>query len=161
MTESINNKYFTIMSLEQTISKEIMAAMKAKDAVRLAALRNIKKYVIEAKTASAGIDELADADVVKIISKLAKQGADSAAIYTQQNRADLAEEEMAQVRVMQEFLPRPLTAEELAEAVKTIIADLGATSMKDMGRVMGEASKRLAGKADGKDISAKVRELLA
>ena len=124
--ESINNKYFTIMSLEQTISKEIMAAMKAKDAVRLAALRNIKKYVIEAKTASAGIDELADADVVKIISKLAKQGADSAAIYTQQNRADLAEEEMAQVRVMQEFLPRPLTAEELAEAVKTIIADLGA-----------------------------------
>ena len=82
-------------------------------------------------------------------------------IYTQQNRADLAEEEMAQVRVMQEFLPRPLTAEELAEAVKTIIADLGATSMKDMGRVMGEASKRLAGKADGKDISAKVRELLA
>ena len=149
------------MSLEQTISKEIMAAMKAKDAVRLAALRNIKKYVIEAKTASAGIDELADADVVKIISKLAKQGADSAAIYAQQNRADLAEEEMAQVRVMQEFLPRPLTAEELAEAVKTIIADLGATSMKDMGRVMGEASKRLAGKADGKDISAKVRELLA
>ena len=149
------------MSLEQTISKEIMAAMKAKNAVRLAALRNIKKYVIEAKTASAGIDELADADVVKIISKLAKQGADSAAIYTQQNRADLAEEEMAQVRVMQEFLPRPLTAEELAEAVKTIIADLGATSMKDMGRVMGEASKRLAGKADGKDISAKVRELLA
>ena len=149
------------MSLEQTISKEIMAAMKAKDAVRLAALRNIKKYVIEAKTASAGIDELADADVVKIISKLAKQGADSAAIYTQQNRADLAEEEMAQVRVMQEFLPRPLTAEELAEAVKTIIADLGATSMKDMGRVMGEASKRLAGRADGKDISAKVRELLA
>lgn len=149
------------MSLEQTISKEIMAAMKAKDAVRLAALRNIKKYVIEAKTASAGIDELADADVVKIISKLAKQGADSAAIYTQQNRADLAEEEMAQVRVMQEFLPRPLTAGELAEAVKTIIADLGATSMKDMGRVMGEASKRLAGKADGKDISAKVRELLA
>lgn len=147
------------MSLEQTISKEIMAAMKAKDAVRLAALRNIKKYVIEAKTASAGIDELADADVVKIISKLAKQGADSAAIYTQQNRADLAEEEMAQVRVMQEFLPRPLTAEELAEAVKTIIADLGATSMKDMGRVMGEASKRLAGKADGKDISAKVREI--
>ena len=149
------------MSLEQTISKEIMAAMKAKDAVRLAALRNIKKYVIEAKTASAGIDELADADVVKIISKLAKQGADSAAIYTQQNRADLAEEEMAQVRVMQEFLPRPLTAEELAEAIETIIADLGATSMKDMGRVMGEASKRLAGKADGKDISAKVRELLA
>ena len=125
------------MSLEQTISKEIMAAMKAKDAVRLAALRNIKKYVIEAKTASAGIDELADADVVKIISKLAKQGADSAAIYTQQNRADLAEEEMAQVRVMQEFLPRPLTAEELAEAVKKI------HSGKKLNSILGETSRNM------------------
>lgn len=149
------------MSLEQTISKEIMAAMKAKDAVRLSALRNIKKYIIEAKTAGAGIEELSDADVVKIVSKLAKQGTDSAAIYTQQNRADLAEEELAQVRVMQEFLPRPLTAEELTEAVKEIIAEVGAASMKDMGKVMGAALKKLAGKADGKDISAKVRELLA
>lgn len=149
------------MSLEQTISKEIMAAMKAKDAVRLSALRNIKKYIIEAKTAGAGIEELPDADVVKIVSKLAKQGTDSAAIYTQQNRVDLAEEELAQVRVMQEFLPRPLTAEELTEAVKETIAEVGATSMKDMGKVMGAASKKLAGKADGKDISAKVRELLA
>lgn len=149
------------MSLEKTISSEIMAAMKAKDAVRLSALRNIKKYIIEAKTAGAGIDELADADVVKIISKLAKQGSDSAAIYTRQNRPDLADEELAQVRVMQEFLPQPLTAEELTAAVKEIIAEVGAESMKDMGKVMGVASKRLTGKADGKEISAKVRELLA
>lgn len=148
------------MSLEQQISKGIMEAMKAKDAVRLQTLRNIKKYIIEAKTSGAGITELPDADVVRIISKLAKQGADSAGIYKQQNRPDLAAEELAQVAVMQEFLPRQLTAEELAEAVKTIIAEVGATSMKEMGKVMGIASKRLAGQADGKEISAKVKELL-
>ncbi|MDE6857822.1 MAG: GatB/YqeY domain-containing protein [Alistipes sp.] len=149
------------MSLEQQVSKGIMEAMKAKDTVRLSALRNIKKYIIEAKTAAAGITELPDADVVKIISKLAKQGSDSAALYTQQNRQDLADEELAQVAVMQEFLPRQLSAEELTEAVRAIIAETGAVSMKEMGKVMGVASKRLAGQADGKDISAKVRELLA
>ena len=100
--------------LEQQISKQIMEAMKAKETVRLSALRNIKKYIIEAKTSGTAVDTLPDADVVKIISKLAKQGSDSAAIYTQQNRPDLAEEELAQVRVMQEFLPRQMTAEELA-----------------------------------------------
>ncbi len=147
--------------LEQQISKQIMEAMKAKDAVRLSALRNIKKYIIEAKTSGTAVDTLPDTDVVKIISKLAKQGSDSAAIYTQQNRPDLAEEELAQVRVMQEFLPRQMTAEELAAAVREIIAEVGAESMKDMGKVMGVASKRLAGQADGKDISAKVKELLA
>ncbi|MEZ3441928.1 GatB/YqeY domain-containing protein [uncultured Alistipes sp.] len=148
------------MSLEQTISKGIMEAMKAKDTVRLTTLRNIKKYILEARTAAAGV-ELTDADVVRIISKLAKQGSDSAAVYTQQNRPDLAEEELAQVRVMQEFLPRQLSAGELTEAVKAIIAELGATSMKEMGKVMGAASKRLSGQADGKEISAKVRELLS
>ncbi|WP_297411752.1 GatB/YqeY domain-containing protein [uncultured Alistipes sp.] len=148
------------MSLEQTISKGIMEAMKAKDTVRLTTLRNIKKYILEAKTAAAGV-ELTDADVVRIISKLAKQGSDSAAVYTQQNRPNLAEEELAQVRVMQEFLPRQLSAGELTEAVKAIIAELGATSMKEMGQVMGAASKRLSGQADGKEISAKVRELLS
>ena len=146
------------MSLEKTISSEIMAAMKARDAVRLSALRNIKKYIIEA---GAAVDELPDADVIKIITKLAKQGTDSAAIYTQQNRADLAGEELAQVKVMQEFLPKQLTPEELTAEVKAIIAETGAASMKDMGRVMGVATKRLAGRADGKDISAKVKELLA
>ena len=148
------------MSLEQQISKGIMEAMKAKDTVRLGALRNAKKYIIEAKTAGTEIAELPDADVVKIIAKLAKQGSDSAEIYRQQNRADLAEEELAQVAVMQEFLPRQLSPEELTEAVRAVIAEVGATSVKEMGKVMGVASKRLAGQADGKDISAKVRELL-
>ena len=148
------------MSLEQQISKGIMEAMKAKESVRLQTLRNIKKYIIEAKTAGTEIAELPDADVVKIIAKLAKQGSDSAEIYRQQNRADLAEEELAQVAVMQEFLPRQLSPEELTEAVRAVIAEVGATSVKEMGEVMGVASKRLAGQADGKDISAKVRELL-
>ena len=148
------------MSLEQQISKGIMEAMKAKEPVRLQTLRNIKKYIIEAKTAGTEIAELPDADVVKIIAKLAKQGRDSAEIYRQQNRADLAEEELAQVAVMQEFLPRQLSPEELTEAVRAVIAEVGATSVKEMGKVMGVASKRLAGQADGKDISAKVRELL-
>ncbi len=149
------------MSLEQQISKGIMEAMKAKEPVRLQTLRNIKKYIIEAKTAGTEIAELPDADVVKIIAKLAKQGSDSAEIYRQQNRADLAEEELAQVAVMQEFLPRQLSPEELTEAVRAVIAEVGATSVKEMGKVMGVASKRLAGQADGKDISAKVRELLS
>ena len=148
------------MSLEQQISKGIMEAMKAKEPVRLQTLRNIKKYIIEAKTAGTEIVELPDADVVKIIAKLAKQGSDSAEIYRQQNRADLAEEELAQVAVMQEFLPRQLSPEELTEAVRAVIAEVGATSVKEMGKDMGVASKRLAGQADGKDISAKVRELL-
>ena len=148
------------MSLEQQISKGIMEAMKAKEPVRLQTLRNIKKYIIEAKTAGTEIAELPDGDVVKIIAKLAKQGSDSAEIYRQQNRADLAEEELAQVAVMQEFLPRQLSPEELTEAVRAVIAEVGATSVKEMGKVMGVASKRLAGQADGKDISAKVRELL-
>lgn len=148
------------MSLEQQISKGIMEAMKAKEPVRLQTLRNIKKYIIEAKTAGTEIAELPDADVVKIIAKLAKQGSDSAEIYRQQNRADLAEEELPQVAVMQEFLPRQLSPEELTEAVRAVIAEVGATSVKEMGKVMGVASKRLAGQADGKDISAKVRELL-
>ena len=138
-----------------------MEAMKAKEPVRLQTLRNIKKYIIEAKTAGTEIAELPDADVVKIIAKLAKQGSDSAEIYRQQNRADLAEEELAQVAVMQEFLPRQLTPEELEAEVRAVIAQVGATSVTQMGKVMGVVTKKLAGRADGKDISAKVRELLS
>ncbi len=149
------------MSLEQQISKSIMDAMKAKDAVRLSALRNAKKYIIEAKTAGPELSELPDADVLKILAKLAKQGTDSAAIFTEQNRPDLAQEELAQVAIFQEFLPKQLSAEELTAEVKAVIAEVGATSMKEMGKVMSAASKRLAGRADGKDISAKVKELLA
>ncbi len=137
-----------------------MDAMKAKDAVRLSALRNAKKYIIEARTSGPGIDELSDADVLKILSKLAKQGTDSAAIFTGQNRPDLAEEELAQVAVFQEFLPKQLTPAELDAEVRAVIAEVGATSMKEMGKVMGVASKRLSGRADGKDISARVKELL-
>ena len=138
-----------------------MEAMKAKDTVRLGALRNAKKYIIEATTAGPEIAELPDADVLKIISKLAKQGADSAAIFTEQNRPDLAAEELAQVAVFQEFLPRQLTPEELEAEVRAVIAQVGATSVKEMGKVMGVVTKKLAGRADGKDISAKVRELLS
>lgn len=138
-----------------------MDAMKAKDQVRLLALRNVKKYIIEAKTSGPGIDELSDADVLKIIQKLSKQGQDSAEIYRQQGRDDLCAEETAQVEVLKEFLPARLTDEELTAAVRSIIETVGASSMKDMGKVMGVASKELAGKADGKDISAKVKELLA
>ena len=136
------------MALEQEISKGIMEAMKAKDTVRLTTLRNVKKYIIEAKTASAGITELSE-------------GAESAVVYAQQNRPDLAAEESAQVAVLQTFLPKQMTGEELTEAVRSIIAEVGATSMKEMGKVMGVASKKLAGMADGKDISAKVKELLS
>ena len=149
------------MSLEQQISKGIMEAMKAKDTVRLGALRNAKKYIIEAKTAGPEITELPDADVLKIISKLFFNDTATTEIFTEQNRPDLAAEELAQVAVFQEFLPKQLTAEELAAEVKAVIAEVGATSMKEMGKVMGVASKRLAGRADGKDISAKVKELLA
>jgi uncharacterized protein YqeY len=149
------------MSLEKQISQGIMDAMKAKDTVRLLTLRNIKKFIIEAKTASTNIDELADADVLKIIGKLAKQGADSAAIYHEKGREDLAGEELAQVEVLQSFLPKQLDDVALTEAVRAIIAEVGASSMQDMGRVMGVASKKLAGAVEGARISAKVRELLA
>lgn len=149
------------MSLEKQISADIMAAMKAKDHVRLSALRNIKKCIIEAKTSGVAVDELPDADVVKIITKLAKQGTDSAELYKSQNRQDLADEELGQVAVMQEYLPKQLSDAELTDAVKAIIAKVGATSMKEMGKVMGAASKELAGKADGKAIADKVKQLLA
>ncbi len=149
------------MELEKKISAGIMEAMKAKDAVKRDTLRNVKKLIIEAKTAGTEIAELPDADVVKIIQKLAKQGSDSAAIYQQQGRQDLADYELAQVNVLREYLPRQLSPEELTAAVKAVIEQVGATSMKDMGKVMGVASKQLAGQAEGKDISAKVKELLS
>ena len=148
------------MSLEKQISTGIMEAMKAKNPVRLSALRNVKKYIIEAKTAGPEIAELPDADVMKIIAKLAKQGTDSAAIYVEQHRQDLADEELAQVAVLQEFLPKQLSAEELTEAVRAIIAEVGATWRRERGKVTGFGAKGLAGQADGKEISAKVKELL-
>lgn len=149
------------MNLFETISKDIVAAMKAKDKVRLEALRNVKKYFIEAKTAPGANDTLTDDVALKILAKLSKQGRDTAALYKEQNRPDLAAEEEAQAAVIEEYLPKALSSEELEAELRTIIAEVGATSPKDMGKVMGTASKRLAGRADGKAISTLVKQLLA
>ena len=159
MKMSFKSQY--IMSLFDQVSKDIVAAMKAKDKVRLEALRNIKKFFIEAKTAPGANDTLDDAVALKILAKLAKQGRDTAALYHEQNRPDLAEEEEAQAKVIEEYLPKALTPEELEAEVKAIIAQVGATSAKDMGKVMGVASKQLAGRADGRAISTLVKQLMA
>ena len=148
------------MDLFEQISNDIKVAMKAKDKVRLETLRNIKKVFLEAKTAPGANDTLTDDMAVKIMQKLVKQGKDSAAVYEGQGRADLAEGEMAQVRIIETYLPKQLSAEELEAKLKEIIARVGATSGKDMGKVMGVASKELAGLAEGRAISAKVKELL-
>lgn len=148
------------MDIFEKVSKDIIAAMKAKDKMRLEALRNVKKYFIEAKTAPGANDTLDDATALKILSKLAKQGRDTAALYTEQGRSDLAEEETAQAAIIEEYLPKALSADELEAEVKAIIAETSASSMKDMGKVMGIASKKLAGRADGKAISVLVKQLL-
>ena len=149
------------MTLYDQISEDIKAAMKARDKVRLETLRNIKKVFIEAKTAPGANDTLADADAIKIIQKLAKQGREAAAIFSQKGRQDLAEGELAQVGVIEGYLPPQLSEAEIEIAVREIIAQTGATGMKDMGKVMGMASKHLAGKADGRAISNIVKRLLA
>jgi uncharacterized protein YqeY len=148
------------MTLFEQINEGIKEAMKARNSVRLEALRNIKKVMLEAKTSAGATAELSDEDSIKIISKLAKQGSESAAIYKEQNRPELAEAELAQVAVYESFLPAMLSDEEIEQAVKAIIESSGAEGMKDMGKVMGIATKELAGKADGKIISQKVRSLL-
>lgn len=148
------------MALFEQISKDIIAAMKAKDKVRLEALRNVKKYFLEAKTAPGANDELTDDNALKILAKLAKQGKDTAALYIEQGRQDLADEELAQVAVFEDYLPKQLTEAELEAALKDIIAAVGATSARDMGKVMGTATKQLAGKAEGRAISAMVKQLL-
>lgn len=149
------------MALFDQISKDIIAAMKAKDKVRLEALRNVKKLFLEAKTAPGANDELTDDAALKILSKMAKQGKDTAALYISQNREDLANEELAQVNIIEEYLPKQLSEEELKAAIQKIIEETGASSPKDMGKVMGAATKALAGKADGKAISTVVKALLA
>lgn len=143
------------------ISEGIKEAMKAKDAVRRDTLRNVKKVFLEAKTAPGANDELSDADALKILQKLAKQGRESAEIFTQQGRADLAENELAQVRVLEAYLPKQLSEAELESALRAIITQLGVTEPREMGKVMGVATKQLAGKADGKAISAMVKKILA
>ncbi|HBK42233.1 MAG TPA: glutamyl-tRNA amidotransferase, partial [Porphyromonadaceae bacterium] len=133
------------MSLFDTISDEIKKAMLARDKVRLEALRGVKKEFLEAKTAKGASDELSDETATAILQKMVKQRKDSAEIYTAQERADLASDELAQLRVIQEFLPQQLSPEELESAVKSIISETGAQSMKEMGKVMGIATRQLAG----------------
>jgi uncharacterized protein YqeY len=135
--------------------------MKAKDKVRLETLRNIKKVFLEAKTAPGANDTLTDDAAMKIMQKLVKQGKDSATLYNEQGRADLAEAELAQVAVIEAYLPKQMSAEELEVALKAIIAEVGAEGPKDMGKVMGTATKKLAGLAEGRAISAMVKQLLA
>ncbi|MDD6131619.1 MAG: GatB/YqeY domain-containing protein [Muribaculaceae bacterium] len=149
------------MNLFDTISGDIKAAMLARDKVRLETLRGVKKEFLEAKTAKGGDGELSDDAAMKILVKMHKQRKESAAIFSQQNRQDLAENELAEAAIIEEYLPKQMSEEELTAALKEIIAQTGASSAKDMGKVMGVATKQLAGKAEGKAISAKVKELLA
>lgn len=149
------------MNLFDQVSEDIKKAMLARDKVRLEALRGIKKEFLEAKTAKGAGGELSDDTAVKILVKMVKQRKESANIYRENNRPELAENELAEAAVIEEYLPKQLTAEELEAALKEIIAETGAEGPKDMGKVMGVATKKLAGKAEGKVISAKVKELLS
>lgn len=149
------------MSLIDTITEEIKKAMLAREKVRLEALRGIKKELLEAKTAKGASDLLSDDTAMAILQKMVKQRKDSAEIYAAQNRPDLAEPEIEQMKVIQEYLPAQLSAEEIERAIREIIAECGATGMKEMGKVMGLATKRLAGKAEGRAISEMVKKLLS
>ena len=148
------------MTLFDIVSEDIKKAMLAKDRVALDALRGIKKEFLEAKTAKGTDGELHDDAALKILQKMIKQRKESAEMYIAGNRQDLADAELAQAQIIERYLPKQMSAEEIAAAVKEIIAQVGATSMADMGKVMGAATKALAGKADGKAISQAVRQLL-
>ena len=149
-----------MMNLFDKISEDIKAAMMSKDKIRLEALRGVKKEFLEAKTAKGSDGELTDETAIKIIQKMIKQRKDSAGIYTEQNRPELAEKELAEVTVLEEYLPQQMTSEEIEIALKEIIEKVGAVSAKDMGKVMGLASKNLAGKAEGRVISEILKKLL-
>ncbi len=149
------------MNLFDQISSDIKAAMLAKDKVKLEALRNAKKYFLEAKTVPGANDTLTDEAALGILQKLVKQGRESARIYTEQNRPDLAEGELAQVSTLEGYLPQALSPEELEAEVKALIEKEGAASIKDMGRVMRAATAALAGRAEGGAISAIVKKFLS
>jgi uncharacterized protein YqeY len=149
------------MALFEQVSEGIMAAMKAREKEKLTALRNLKKVMIEVRTSKGAGSELTDDESLKIIQKLVKQGKESAEIYLKQNRNDLYEEEMSQVKVLEIFLPEQISGDKLTAIIADVILLTGATSIKDMGTVIGFASKELAGKADGREIAAKVREMLS
>ena len=148
------------MGLFETVSEDIKTAMMAKQKVRLEALRGIKKEFLEAKTAKGSDGELHDDVAMKILQKMVKQRKDSATIYTEQNIPELAENELAEAAIIETYLPQALSEEELEQAIRSIIAEVNATSPKDMGKVMGIAGKTLTGKAEGKLIAEKVKELL-
>ena len=148
------------MELFEIISNDIKEAMKAKDKIALDTLRNIKKVLLEAKTAPGAGDTVSDETAIKLIQKLVKQGKESAELYSSQNRPELAQEELAQVAVMERYLPKQMSEEEVTAVLKEIIAQTGASTPQDMGKVMGTATKALAGKAEGRVISALVKKLL-
>jgi len=149
------------MSLEQKIMGELKTAMLAKDEKALRSLRAVKAAILLAKTSEGAGGELKEEDEIKLLQKLVKQRKDSLEIYQQQNRTDLAQKEQEEIEIIEKFLPKQLSADELRSEVAAIISEVGATSPADMGKVMGAATKKLAGKADGKTISALVKELLA
>ena len=149
------------MSLQTKVMEALKEAMKAKDTVALESLRDIKSAILLAKTEAGAAEELSEADELKLLQKLVKQRKDSAALYTQQGRNDLAEPELAQMAVIEKFLPAQLSEAEVETALRGIINQVGATTPKDMGKVMGVATKQLAGKADGKLISEIVKRLLS
>lgn len=148
------------MDLFDTVSSDIKAAMLARDKVRLEALRGIKKEFLEAKSAPGAAGGLSDDAAMKILVKMAKQRRESARIYAEQNRPELAEAELAEMAVIEQYLPKALTPEELDAELRRIVAETGAKGPVDMGRVMGAATKALAGRADGRAISAAVKEIL-
>ena len=149
------------MTLEQQLTPALKEAMRAKDSLKLEALRAIKSALLLAKTEAGGGAALSATDEIKLLQKLVKQRKDSAAIYREQNRTDLAEPEEAQAEVIAAFLPQQLSDEEIQAKVKAVIAALGASSMKDMGKVMGKANAAMAGQADGSRIAAAVKSLLS
>ena len=148
------------MSLQENVNEQLKAAMKAKDTVALESLRAIKTAIMMTQT-QAGAKELTSDDEIKLVQKLVKQRKDSAEIFHQQGRLDLAAPEEAQIKIIEQFLPEQLDESAITEIVTAIIAKIGATGMQDMGKVMGMASKEMAGKADGKSISAIVRQKLS
>ena len=148
------------MNLFDKVSEDIKKAMLARDKVRLEALRGAKKEFLEAKTAKGANGELSDENATKILVKMVKQRKESAKIYEENNRAELAQNELAEAAVLEEYLPKQLSAEELEAEIRAIIAEVGAAGPKDMGKVMGVASKRLAGKAEGRAISETVKNIL-
>ena len=149
------------MELEKQIQADMVSAMKAHETVRLAALRGIKAAILLAKTSEGGNGEVSDADIVKIIQKLVKQRKESAEIYAGQNRQELADNELAEAAAMKVYLPKQLSEAETEAEIAKIVAETGASQPSDMGKVMGVATKRLAGQADGRLISSIVKRLLA